>query len=360
VLEVFGEVDRGHAPAPELALDPKAVGERRGKALRHSRQEYPAAGFERFHVVKTIPGSTDRDLVKAGLAPPPGNGRTNQQGHVGAGLAPARLAGDLARAPALRSLAAGLHIESQARPPQRLRVGMSIWRSLDRRDFGDQARRDDPVGQTGQRRSIMRKLIVTTFLSLDGVMQAPGGPEEDREGGFEHGGWLVPYADEDLGRIVTAWIEEADGFLLGRKTYNIFAAHWPRITDPADRVARALNSRPKYVASRTLDKAEWNNSAVIKANVAEEVAKLKRQPGKELQVHGSGDLAQTLIKNDLIDEYRLWFFPVVLGTGKRLFAAGSLSAALKLLDTKTTSTGVLVNTYVRVGKPRYGSFALDQ
>jgi dihydrofolate reductase len=237
---------------------------------------------------------------------------------------------------------------------------MSIWRSLDRRDFGDQARRDDPVGQTGQRRSIMRKLIVTTFLSLDGVMQAPGGPEEDREGGFEHGGWLVPYADEDLGRIVTAWIEEADGFLLGRKTYNIFAAHWPRITDPADRVARALNSRPKYVASRTLDKAEWNNSAVIKANVAEEVAKLKRQPGKELQVHGSGDLAQTLIKNDLIDEYRLWFFPVVLGTGKRLFAAGSLSAALKLLDTKTTSTGVLVNTYVRVGKPRYGSFALDQ
>jgi dihydrofolate reductase len=206
----------------------------------------------------------------------------------------------------------------------------------------------------------MRKLVVTTFLSLDGVMQAPGAPEEDRSGGFEHGGWLVPYADEDLGRIVTAWIEEADGFLLGRKTYDIFAAHWPRITDPADPVARALNSRPKYVASRTLDKAEWNNSTVIKRNVAEEVAKLKRQSGKELQVHGSGDLAQTLIKNDLIDEYRLWFFPVVLGTGKRLLGAGSVPAALKLLDTKTTSTGVLVNTYERAGKPRYGSFALDQ
>jgi dihydrofolate reductase len=205
----------------------------------------------------------------------------------------------------------------------------------------------------------MRKLIVTTFLSLDGVMQAPGGPEEDREGGFEHGGWLVPYADEDLERFMTAWIEETDGFLLGRKTYDIFAAHWPRVTDPSDPVARALNSRPKYVASRTLDKAEWNNSIVIKEDVAEEVAKLKRQPGKELQVHGSGDLAQTLIKNDLIDEYRLWLYPVVLGTGKRLFGAGSVPAALKLVDTRTTSTGGVIHRYERAGKPRYGVIEAD-
>jgi dihydrofolate reductase len=206
----------------------------------------------------------------------------------------------------------------------------------------------------------MRKLIVTTFLSLDGVMQAPGGPEEDREGGFEHGGWLVPYADEDLGRFVTEWIEEADGFLLGRKTYEIFAAHWPRVTDPSDPVARALNSRPKYVASRTLNKADWNNSTVIKGDVAEEVVKLKRQSGKELQVHGSGDLAQTLIKNDLIDEYHLWFFPVVLGSGKRLFGTGSVPAALKLVDSKTTSTGGVIHTYQRAGKPRYGVIEADR
>ncbi len=205
----------------------------------------------------------------------------------------------------------------------------------------------------------MRKLTVTTFLSLDGVMQAPGAPEEDRSEGFEHGGWLVPYADEDMGRLVTAWIEKADGFLLGRKTYDIFAAHWPRVTDAEDPVARVLNSRPKYVVSRTLDRAAWNNSTVIKGDIAEEVAKLKRQPGKELQVHGSGDLAQTLIKNDLVDEYRLWFFPVVLGKGKRLFER-SVPVALKLVDTKTTSTGVVSHAYERAGKVRYGSFALDQ
>ena len=199
------------------------------------------------------------------------------------------------------------------------------------------------------------KLLVTTFLSLDGVMQAPGAPDEDRSGGFDHGGWLVPFADEDMMRLVVDWIARADGFLLGRKTYEIFAAHWPRVTDPDDLVARALNTLPKYVASKTVDKVEWNNSTLIQGNVVEEITKLKRRPGKELQVHGSGGLAQTLIENDLVDEYRLWSFPVILGRGKQLFAEGTVPATLKLVDSKTTSTGVAIHTYQRAGEMRYGT-----
>ncbi len=201
----------------------------------------------------------------------------------------------------------------------------------------------------------MSKLVVTTFLSLDGVMQAPGGPDEDRSDGFDQGGWLVPFADEDMMRIVVAWIARADGFLLGRRTYEIFSAHWPRVTDPSDLVARALNTLPKYVASKTLDKLEWDKSTLIQGNVVEEITKLKRRPGKELQVHGSGRLAQTLIQNDLVDEYRLWSFPVVLGRGKRLFGAGAVPTALKLVDSKTTSTGVTIQSYERSGRMQYGS-----
>jgi len=206
------------------------------------------------------------------------------------------------------------------------------------------------------------KLVVATFLTLDGVMQAPGAPEEDRSGGFVHGGWLVPYADEDMGRLVVSGITAADGFLLGRKTYEIFAAHWPRVTDPHDPVAAALNGRPKYVASKTLTKlkVEWNDSTLIKGDVVEEVARLKRQPGKEIQVHGSGGLAQTLIKNDLVDEYRLWVFPVVLGSGKRLFGSGTVPAAMKLVETSRTSRGTVFQRYERAGKPTYGSFALEK
>ena len=204
------------------------------------------------------------------------------------------------------------------------------------------------------------RLIVTTFLSLDGVMQAPGGPEEDRSHGFGHGGWLVPYADQDMGRIIVDWFASADSFLLGRKTYEIFAAHWPHVTAENDPVATKLNSLPKYVASRSLDRVEWNNSTLIKGDVAEEVAKLKRRPGKELQVHGSGELAQTLMQHDLVDEYRLWFYPVVLGGGKRLFRDGGIAKALRLVDTKTTSTGVVVNSYQPAGKVKHGSFEVDQ
>jgi dihydrofolate reductase len=201
----------------------------------------------------------------------------------------------------------------------------------------------------------MSKILVTTFLTLDGVMQAPGGPDEDREGGFEHGGWLAPFGDEDMMRLVVEWIGRADGFLLGRKTYEIFAEYWPRATDPEDPVARALNTLPKYVASKTLKKVEWNNSTLLRDDVVEEIRKLKRRPGREIQVHGSGGLAQTLIENDLVDEYRLWSFPVVLGRGKRLFGSGTVPATLKLVDTETTSTGVAINTYARAGEVQHGS-----
>jgi len=204
------------------------------------------------------------------------------------------------------------------------------------------------------------RLILTTFLSLDGVMQAPGGPDEDRSGGFEQGGWLVPYADEDMGSLVVDWIAAADAFLLGRKTYEIFAAHWPSVTDESDPVAPKLNGLPKYVVSRTLDRVEWNNSTLLEGDVAEAVAELKRRPGRELQVHGSGDLAQTLMRHDLIDEYRLWTFPVVLGSGRRLFRDGATPAAFRLVDTRATSTGMVVHVYRPAGRPEYGSFELDE
>jgi dihydrofolate reductase len=206
----------------------------------------------------------------------------------------------------------------------------------------------------------MSKLTVTTFLSVDGVMQAPGGPDEDRSGGFEKGGWLVPHADEDMGTFVAEWFGQAGAFLLGRRTYEIFQAHWPRVTDERDPVATRLNSLPKYVVSTTLDSPDWHNTTLIKDNVIERIAALKREPGKELQVHGSGRLIRTLIEHDLVDEYRLWIYPVVLGSGARLFGDDGVSAALKLVDVKTTGTGVAVHVYHPAGKVPVGSFALDQ
>jgi len=204
----------------------------------------------------------------------------------------------------------------------------------------------------------MRKLVVGTFLSVDGVMQAPGGPDEDREGGFVHGGWSVNYWDDVMGQLITELTLKAGALLLGRKTYEIFAAHWPHVSDD-DPVAAKLNSVPKYVASRTLDEVTWNNSTLIKGDVAEAVAALKEQGGADIQVTGSGELIQTLMEHDLVDEYRLWVFPVVLGQGKRLFARGTVPGALKLVDTRTFSTGVAVHRYERAGAIPYGSFAVD-
>jgi len=201
----------------------------------------------------------------------------------------------------------------------------------------------------------MRKLITTTFVTLDGVMQAPGGPDEDREGGFGHGGWSVNYWDDVMGQLIVDSTLRAGALLLGRKTYEIFVAHWPRVSDD-DPVAAKLNSVAKSIASRTLDQVTWNNSTLIQGDVAEAVATLKEQPGAEIQVHGSGELIQTLMEHDLVDEYRLWVFPVVLGEGKRLFARGAVPAALRLVDTKTSSTGVAIHTYERAGAIQYGSF----
>lgn len=205
----------------------------------------------------------------------------------------------------------------------------------------------------------MAKITLHTFLSLDGVMQAPGGPDEDRDGGFGQGGWLVPYADEDMGRCVSDWFEAADGFLLGRRTYEIFAAHWPRVTDEADPVASRLNSLPKYVASTTLDSADWQNSTLLRGQVTDEVAELRARPGRELQIHGSGRLAQSLMAAGLIDEYRLLTYPVVLGEGRRLFADGAVPMALTLTDSKVTGSGVAIHTYRPAGSPSYGDFSLD-
>jgi dihydrofolate reductase len=200
----------------------------------------------------------------------------------------------------------------------------------------------------------MRKLVVGTFISLDGVLQAPGGPDEDRDGGFEHGGWMVPLVSEEFMAHVGVELEQLGALLLGRKTYDIFAASWPLAGDD-DPIGAKLNSIPKYVASRTLDKAEWNNSTVLTGDVAEAVAELKRQPGEgEIQVHGSGDLIQTLIRHDLVDEYRLKVFPALLGSGKRLFGDGTVPRGLKLVDCTTTSNGVTMSTYVRGGELSYG------
>jgi dihydrofolate reductase len=206
----------------------------------------------------------------------------------------------------------------------------------------------------------MRKLVVGTFLTLDGVMQAPGGPGEDRDGGFSHGGWLVPFFDDRLVEIMTAWATRAGAFLLGRRTYEIFAASWPSSTDPADEIATALNTRPKFVASRTLDRVDWNNSTLLQGDVAEEVARLKAGDGGEIQVHGSGDLLQTLLRHDLVDTLRIWHFPVVLGTGKRLFGEGTIPRSFRLVDTQFSTTGAVLHVYERAGDVRYGEVEVGQ
>jgi dihydrofolate reductase len=197
-------------------------------------------------------------------------------------------------------------------------------------------------------------IIVNAFLTLDGVMQAPGGPDEDPEGGFLHGGWRAPYVDDVMGRLVTEGFADADGFVLGRKTYDIFANYWPKITDPNNSIATALNSRPKYVLSRSLERVTWNNSSLIRGDALAELRKLRQQPGRTLQTWGSTEVLQTLLKNDLIDEYRLFIFPVVLGSGKRLFGSGTAPVALKQVESVTSGKGATYHRFERSGKPEYG------
>jgi dihydrofolate reductase len=211
----------------------------------------------------------------------------------------------------------------------------------------------DRIERTGQ----MRKLIVTTFLTLDGVMQAPGGPGEDDSGGFTHGGWSANYWDERMGQFMGEAMSAPFDLVLGRKTYDIFAAHWPHATD--DPGAKPLNDATKYVASRSHLTLEWSNSVLIEGDAAEGVAALKQQDGPELQVHGSGNLVQTLLRHSLVDQYRLWTFPVVIGSGKRLFSDGAVPAGLRLLDTTVSTTGVVIGTYEPAGEIVTGSFALD-
>jgi dihydrofolate reductase len=204
----------------------------------------------------------------------------------------------------------------------------------------------------------MRKLIVLSFITLDGVMQAPGGPEEDPTGDFKYGGWTVGYWDDFLGGVMDEQMANPFDLLLGRKTYEIFAAYWPYVKSD-DPIAGKLNSTKKYVASTTLRKLDWSNSTLIKGDLVQEVKKLKQENGPELQIHGSGNLIQTLLQNDLIDEFRLKIFPITLGMGKRLFGDGTIPASFKLVDSRTSTTGVIVVTYERAGKVKTGSFALE-
>ena len=200
----------------------------------------------------------------------------------------------------------------------------------------------------------MAKLTMTSFVTLDGVMQGPGGPQEDVSGGFRHGGWLVPFVDQAFGEFMTGIFERPVAFLLGRGTWQIFAGHWPRVTDPDDLVARKLNGLPKYVASRTLAKVEWAGSSLVR-DVPAEVAALKRTLGDgELQVHGSPGLAQTLLQHELIDELHLLTFPVILGIGKKLFGTGTVPTAFELTASRATSAGCVITSYRRAGRPRYG------
>jgi dihydrofolate reductase len=206
----------------------------------------------------------------------------------------------------------------------------------------------------------MGTLTIATCMTLDGVMQAPGGPDEDRDGGFEHGGWSFPYFSEDMGDVINDAFAKAEAILLGRRTYEIFAASWPNFPDKDDPVASRLNTLPKYVVSTTLQKADWGPTTIIRGDIPGEVAKLKEQYAGEVQVHGSAGLAQTLHTHRLIDEYRLFIEPVVLGTGKRLFEPGAAPTALGLVDSRPTGKGTVLATYQPAGTPTYGEFQMEE
>ena len=201
----------------------------------------------------------------------------------------------------------------------------------------------------------MRKLIVQTFVTLDGVLQAPGGPGEDDSGGFAYGGWSVHYWDERMGQVMGEATSRPFAMVLGRRTFDVMAAFWPNAPEEAG--GKVFNEATKYVASRGRPKLEaWSNSVLIEGDAAEGIAALKREDGPELQVHGSGNLIQTLLRNNLVDQFRLWIFPAVVGSGKRLFGEGTIPAGLKLVDSKVSTTGVVMATYEPAGELVTGSF----
>jgi dihydrofolate reductase len=198
----------------------------------------------------------------------------------------------------------------------------------------------------------MRKIIVLTFVTLDGVMQAPGGPEEDESGNFKHGGWTVPYFDDSLGRVMAEQMSHPFDLLLGRKTFELFAAYWPHHEDEG----AGINKATKYVASNTLKRHEWNKSVFLSGDVVKEIKRLKQQDGPELQVHGSSNFIQTLLQNDLVDEFWLKIFPVTLGAGKRLFDKGTVPASYELVESKSFSNGVIIANFKLAGEVKTGSF----
>ena len=204
----------------------------------------------------------------------------------------------------------------------------------------------------------MRELVIAAFLTIDGVMQAPGGPEEDFSGDFALGGWSVTYWDAAMEKAMDEAMQTPFDLVLGRKTYEIFAAHWPFAGD--DPMARKLNSATKYVASNTIERADWANTRLVPGDIAAEIARLKTGDGPELLVQGSWELIQTLLAANLVDEFRLWTFPVVVGSGKRLFGNGTTPSGLKLVDISTSTTGVVMATYRPDGELVTGSFALDE
>jgi dihydrofolate reductase len=203
----------------------------------------------------------------------------------------------------------------------------------------------------------LRKIVINTFITLDGVMQAPGGPEEDPTGNFKYGGWSFHYWDEMMGKTMGEFMDKPFELLLGRKTYEIFASHWPYVK--GDPTADKFNTTKKYVVTKSLSKLNWKNSFIIKNNVAEEIKKLKATDGPELQVHGSSKLIKALINDKLVDEIKIWTFPVTVGKGKQLFGDGTNPSNLKLVDVKSSSSGVIITTYQPAGELKIGSFALE-
>ncbi|MEV5322302.1 dihydrofolate reductase family protein [Streptomyces sp. NPDC052687] len=206
----------------------------------------------------------------------------------------------------------------------------------------------------------MGKLVSTIFVTLDGVYQAPGGPQEDTRDGFPHGGWVFPYADEDFGRFIDDVFGRVGAFLLGRRTYDIFASYWPKVTDPDDPVAGPLNRLPKYVPSSTLAEPGWSGTTVLRGDLAKEVTALKERTDGEVQTHGSGALVQSLLDLGLVDTVHLLTFPVVLGTGRRFFADGAAPTAFRHTGGRVTTTGVSIQSYDVAGRPEYGSFDLPE